>query len=150
MNVNYKIAVAFIFGVIVRILINPWNLKINDMNQSIHKNKIYDAIFFGSLIGILQVFLNIDSLTVSGLLIWLIFHMCIFGIIKYMINNQTDIGEKHLLLKIKETYGEANRISEILLNNKKISPDISQFTNEQIIIRNNAIETINKFIEKIK
>lgn len=147
MNINYRIAFAFILGVIARILTNPWILGYSNENYSIHKNKIYDAIFFGCLVGILQIFINIDTLSIHELMTWLILLSSIFFIIKYMINNQVYIDELHLLLKIKENYGEINRLSEILSNDNKLSVNIKKFIDNEINNNNDAIKIINNFIK---
>jgi hypothetical protein len=149
MNTNYKIILAFILGIIARLFTNPWILGYTDTNYSVHKNKIYDSIFFGSIIGIIQIIIDIGSLTNGEKIFWLILYISIFLTIKYIINNQIFIDDKHLLLKLKENYAESNKITKILLNDSKLKPEINTFVSEQLNIKNEEIKIINEFIKNL-
>jgi hypothetical protein len=149
MNTNYKIILAFILGIIARLFTNPWVLGFNDINYSIHYNKIYDSIFFGSIIGIIQIIIDIGTLSTIEKLFWLILYISIFLIMKYFINNQIFVDDKHLLLKLKENYAESNKITEILLSDDQLNPNIKIFVSRQINIKNEEINNINEIIKNL-
>ena len=63
MNTNLKIILAFCLGIILKTLTTPWILGFFNKNYSIHKNKLYDAMFFGSITGLVQILINHQMLS---------------------------------------------------------------------------------------
>lgn len=149
MNSNLKILVAFILGVLARIITTPWILGYYNQNFSIHKNKIYDAIFFGSVIGFIQVILNIGDLSNPQKIFWLILNLTMIIITSYLINNQSLISEKDLLLKLRENYAETIRISNIHTE-KDIGANVKKFLKENIETREKAIKDLDQLLHEIK
>lgn len=149
MNRNYKIMLAFGLGIIARIITNPWILGYHNENYSIHKNKIYDAIFFGCITGLIQIIININKLNNSEKFLWLTFNLSIFFIISYIISNQTYINEKELLLKLKENNAESLEFCKIqLANNKNLDPEMKYFLNNHIDLKKETINKINLLLQK--
>ena len=148
MNYNYKIIIAFLLGAILRILTNPWILGYSNENYSIHKNKIYDALFFGSLTGLVQIIINKNLMTNGGELLWIIFFISLIILFKYLINNQSFIKGKDLLLKIKENYGESIKLSQIQLEKNDISAELRDFLIRGNKLKHIAIQDIDVLLQK--
>jgi hypothetical protein len=146
MNPNYTIAIAFLLGVGLRILTNPWILGYLNENYSVHKNKIYDSLLFGSMAGIIQVMIDNGLLTNTERFIWIILFVCIFIILNHIISEQIFIKEKDLLLTLRENYAESIKYSDVQLLNKGIDEELKTF----LIMENNnkkeAIKQINKIL----
>lgn len=149
MNSNLKILLAFILGVLARIITTPWILGYNNEYFSIHKNKIFDAIFFGSITGLIQLIIDIGSLTNAQKLFWLIINLTILFIISYSINHQSFINESDLLLKLRENYAETIEISNIHTK-KNIDDRVKKFLSETINSRRNAIKDLDNLLKDIK
>lgn len=149
MHTNYKILLAFILGVIARVITTPWILGFGNPNYSIHKNKIYDAIFFGSITGLIQVFIDIGNLSNSQKLFWLILYSTIIYIISYSIINQNFIDERDLLLKLRENYAESIAISQIHID-KNIEPKVKQYITIHAEARKEAIKDLDQLLKEIK
>jgi hypothetical protein len=148
MNINYKIILAFGLGIIARIITNPWILGYHNENFSIHKNKIYDAIFFGCITGLIQIIININKLTNSEKILWLTFNLSIFFIISYIINNQKYIDERELLLKLRENNAESLEFCKIqLANNTSLNAETKDFLNNHIKIKIETIDKINLLLK---
>lgn len=149
MNSNLKILTAFILGVLARIITTPWILGYHNPNFSIHKNKIFDAIFFGSIIGLIQLILDIGDLSNAQKIFWLILNLTMIIITSYLINNQSLINEKDLLLKLRENYAETIRISNIHIE-KDIDANVKNFLKEHVEAREKAIKDLDKLLQRIK
>lgn len=149
MNPNYSITLAFFLGVTLRILTNPWILGYSNENYSIHKNKIYDALLFGSMAGIIQIMIDNGELTNMERFIWIILFVSIFISLNYVISEQIFIKEKDLLLKLRENYAESMKYSDIQLLNKNIDEELKNFLIMENDNKKNAIEKINLML-KIK
>lgn len=150
MNSNYKIIFAFFLGVILRTLTNPWILGYGNENFSFHKNKIYDAILFGSVTGVIQIIIDSYSLTLEHKLLWLFLFISIFFIINHLIVVQTFVSDTDLLLKLKENYAESLEFSKILLREDKLTPNIRKFIIDHIGLKYDAIDQINILLKQIK
>ena len=148
MNSSYKILLAFSLGVILRILTHPWILGYSNENYSIHKNKIYDALFFGSLVGLIQLIINGSLLTNGEKLLWIILFISIMVFFNHLIVNQSFIKGKDLLLKIRENYGESIKFSEIQLSKKDISPELREFLIRSNKLKHIALQDIDALIIK--
>ncbi len=149
MNSNFKILIAFIFGILARIITTPWILGYDNQNFSIHKNKIFDAIFFGSITGLIQLIIDIGNLTNAQKIFWLIINLTIFFVASYSINHQTFISEKDLLLKLRENYAESIEISKIHVQ-KGIDNKVKNFLNSHVETRQKAIKDLNILLHEIK
>lgn len=146
MNTNYKIILAFILGIMARIFTSPWILGYNDKYYSLHKNKIYDAVFLGSITGIIQIIIDFGSLSLVETIIWITLFLSIFFTMRYFIDNQIFVASKHLLLKLRENYAESNKLAEILLNDNKLNKNTKNFVLEHKTLKEDAIKTINELI----
>ena len=149
MNSNLKILLAFILGVLARIVTTPWILGYYNQNFSIHKNKIYDAIFFGSVIGCIQLIIDIGYLSNAQKIFWLILNLTMLIITSYLINHQSLISEKDLLLKLRENYAESIRISNIHIE-KDIDINVKNFLKEHAETRETAIKDLDQLLHEIK
>lgn len=149
MNSNLKILVAFILGVLARIITTPWILGYNNSNFSVHKNKIYDAIFFGSIIGLIQLIIDIGDLSNAQKLFWLVLNLTMIIITSYLINHQSLISEKDLLLKLKENYAESIEISNIHIR-KDIDTNVKKFLKEHAESRKKTIVDLEQLLQEIK
>lgn len=149
MHTNYKILLAFILGIIARIITTPWLLGFSNEYYSIHKNKIYDAIFFGSITGLIQVIIDIGYLSNAQKLFWLILYSTIFYITSHSITYQNFVNERDLLLKLRENYAESIAISQIHID-KNIEPNVKQFLTVHADVRKQAIKDLDQLLKKIK
>lgn len=149
MNSNLKILTAFILGVLARIITTPWILGYHNQNFSIHKNKIFDAIFFGSVIGLIQLILDIGDLSNAQKIFWLILNLTMIIITSYLIDNQSLISEKDLLLKLRENYAESIRISNIHIE-KDIDANVKKYLKEHVETREKEIKNLDKLLQEIK
>lgn len=149
MNSNLKIFAAFILGVLARIITTPWILGYHNQYFSIHKNKIFDAILFGSIIGLIQLILDIGDLSNAQKIFWLILNLTMIIITSYLINHQSLIDEKDLLLKLRENYAESIQISNIHIE-KDIEEKVKIFLKEHAKTRENAIKDLDKLLYEIK
>lgn len=150
MKPNYTILLAFILGTGLRILTNPWILGFNDENYSVHINKIYDSIFVGSLVGIVQVLMNSSSLTFIEEVLWIVLFISIYLVMNYIIRNQLFVSEVELLLQLKENYAESVKYSSIQITNPLIHPDLKNFLIEHNKQKEQAINQIDLMIKKYK
>ena len=150
MNTNHKIFFAFILGVVAKVLTNPWILGYTNQNYSVHRNKIYDAIFFGSITGLIQIILDLSGLNNIEKVFWILLYVSILLVSAYFIDNQVYIGEKQLLLKLRENVGESIRVSEIQLENKDLNTELRAFLEKQNADKIQSIKDINKFIANNK
>lgn len=148
MNPNYNIMLAFFLGIMLRILTNPWILGYSNENYSIHKNKIYDSILFGSMAGLIQIMIDNDTLTNVDRFVWIILFISIFITLNCVISGQLFIQGDDLLLKLKENYAESIKYSDILLLNKKINTELKDFLVIQNKNKKDAIDEINKMLKK--
>ena len=148
MNPNYNIMLAFFLGIMLRILTNPWILGYSNENYSIHKNKIYDSILFGSMAGLIQIMIDNDTLTNVDRFVWIILFISIFITLNFVISGQIFIQGDDLLLKLKENYAESIKYSDILLLNKKINTELKDFLVIQNKNKKDAIDEINKMLKK--
>jgi hypothetical protein len=148
MNPNYNIALAFFLGVGLRILTNPWILGYSNQNYSVHKNKIYDSMLFGSMAGLIQIMIDDGLLTNAERICWIILFVSIFFILNYIINEQIFVQEHDLLLKLRENYAESIKYSDIQLANKNINDDLKKFLSVQNKYKQDAIDEINGMLEK--
>lgn len=148
MNPNYKITLAFFLGVTLRILTNPWILGYSNVDYSVHKNKIYDAVLFGSMAGLIQIMIDNSLLSNAERFLWIILFVSIFLTLNYIISEQVFIKGDDLLLKLKENYAESIKYSDIQLLNKKISEDLKNFLLEQNKNKKDAIDEINIMLKK--
>lgn len=149
MNTNYRIFFAFILGVTARIIVSPWILKYDDPNYTFHKNKLYDAILIGSIIGIIQIILDLQNLTNAQILVWLLIYLCMFKIIAYFIENQIFVNNLDILLKLRENYAESVKLIENLVKNN-YQPIVKDFLNKNLEIKSDTINEINNLIKTIK
>jgi hypothetical protein len=142
MNPNYKIILAFGLGVAIRILSSPWILGPANPNYSIHRNKLYDALLFGSLTGLVQVLIDGNQINNAERILWIILFLSIFLFARYVIDKQLFVEEKDLLLKLKENYAESIKISEIKLNDKNLSNEVKDLLTKQNKIKRDSIQEI--------
>ena len=150
MNTYYKIIFAFLIGIFIRLFTNPWILGYNHKDFSIHINKIYDAIFFGCIIAIIQIFITIDTLTNPEKICWIMLFLTMLSISMNLINNQKFVNDKQLLLKLKENYAESNRLAEILVNNNSLGIETRNFILDHLTLKKDAILTIDNIIKSIQ
>jgi len=143
MTPNHSIALAFFLGVTLRTLTNPWILGYSNENYSIHKNKIYDALLFGSMAGIIQIMIDNSSLTNIERIFWILLFVSIFIALNYVISKQVFIKGKDLLLKLRENYAESIKYSDIQLSNKNIDEELKNFLVQENTSKQNAIDKIN-------
>ena len=149
-NANYNITLAFFLGITLRTLTNPWILGYENENFSVHLNKIYDAILFGSMTGLIQIIIDAGSLTNGERFLWIILFISIFIMLNNMIVGQSFIKEKDLLLKLKENYAESIKISDIQISNKNIDKDFKNFLIVQNGEKEDGIDEINDLLKKYK
>jgi hypothetical protein len=150
MNPNYIILLAFTLGTGIRILSNPWILGFTDDNYSVHINKIYDSIFVGTIVGIVQVLMNNSSLTLLEETLWIILFITINFIMNYIIKNQLFVSEVELLLQLKENYAESVKYSEIQLKNPSIDSKLKDFLIAHNKLKAQSINEINSMIKMYK
>lgn len=148
MNPNYNITLAFFLGVTLRILTNPWILGYSNVNYSVHKNKIYDSVLFGSMAGLIQIMIDTSSLSNAERFFWFILFISIFITLNYIISEQVYIKGDDLLLKLRENYAESIKYSDIQLLNKNISENLKNFLLEQNKNKQDAIDEINIMLKK--
>jgi hypothetical protein len=149
MKINYKIISAFVLGVITKTFVTPWILGYSDENYSIHRNKIYEAIFFCSITGLILIIIDIGNLTFEEKIFWIVLYLSIFFTTKFFINNQINVNEKELLLKLRENYAESNKLAEILLNDDKLSPNVKSFIVDHKTLKKEAINNINELLKNL-
>ncbi len=147
MNPNYKILLAFVLAIILRILCKPWVLSWSDDNYSIHKNKIYDAVLIGSFISIVLIFIDSSMLTNVQMIIWIILFISIVVICNHVIKNQVFIDENDFILKLKEDNEETIKLSSEIILNKNVDQTFKNY-----LIQNNKIkqQSINELDELSK
>lgn len=148
MNPNYNITLAFFLGITLRILTNPWILGYSNVNYSVHKNKIYDAVLFGSMAGLIQIMIDDGLLGNAEKFLWIVLFVSIFLTLNYIISEQVFIKGEDLLLKLKENYAESIKYSDIQLLNKNISEELKTFLLEQNKNKKDAIDEINIMLKK--
>jgi len=149
-NINYNILLAFFLGVGLRIITNPWVLGYYDENYSVHKNKIYDSLLFGSVAGLIQVIINNNMLTNGERIFWSVLFLSIFFSLNYIIKEQIFIKEDDLLLQLKENCAESIKYSDIQLENKNISNDLRDFLYKENKEKQIAIQKINIMLDNYK
>jgi hypothetical protein len=149
MNPNYKIITVFLVGFILRIITNPWILKLQDKNFSIHKIKILDSILFGCILGLTLILLDYKSFSNYSLLLWLILFITLIIIINYILNKQVFIDKKDLLILLREKYAETIKYSKIQLKNKNIDEELKKFLIIENEIKEKSINEINTILNKI-
>ena len=145
-DTNNKIMLAFILGVILKILSNPWILGFYDENYSIHKNKVYDALIIGCLTGFIQIIINRDSLSNGIKFLWTIIFLTIFISIDHILNNQIFVSEKDLLLSLREKYAESIKFTDIQLKDDELDEEIRKFLIQENLNKISSIEKINKIL----
>jgi hypothetical protein len=148
MNPNYNVTLAFILGIILRIVMSPWILGFYDENYSMHKNKIYDSLLFGSMAGLIQIMIDNGILTIEEKIIWFIFFVAIFIMLNYIIHKQIFVEGKDLLLNLRESYAESIKITDIQLENKNIDDKLKNFLEEQNNNKRKAISTMNTMLKE--
>lgn len=150
MNTNYKIVLAFLLGIFIRIITNPWILGFSDVNYSIHKNKLFDALLFGAITGLIQILIDFQTLENHDKFLWILLFATIIISLNHIIHEQIFIKEKDLLLKLKENYAESIRFSDIQMSNKSIDSTLKNFLIEQNNTKKNAIAQINVILSKLQ
>jgi hypothetical protein len=147
-NPNYNITLAFFLGITLRTLTNPWILGYSDENYSIHKNKIYDSILFGSMAGLIQIMIDSSLLNSAERFFWIILFITIAITLNYTIRKQLFINGDDLLFKLKENYGESIKFSDIQLSNKNINEELKNFLLVQNAQKQKAIDEIKQMLNK--